>query len=158
MFDIRTVSYPSTDSEGRTDGKADERTIWTEKPLWAIPTSFATRRSRGDDSGIREAKINKGSLEGIAALQPGSSFKAQVRVEHDKGSPVWQYEVTVGDRQTTNDPVVGTVEVVEVRESRSTGSYSSRMTTRLAPALGINLGWTYKDRKGEQSCSLTSRS
>ncbi len=155
---IRNTITSVNGSVVRIDGTADDRKTWSERPLWALPTTYATTRSRGDDRGVRSAKIKKGSLEGLAAMRPGSSFKAQVRVEHDRGSPVWLYEVSVGDRRTTNDPVVGNVEVIEVTESRSTGNYSSTLVVRMVPALGLSLGWSYKDRRGEERCSLKAKS
>lgn len=148
-LEVKKISDGIVHFEGVLDGKP----YWAEKHATLIGTSLWVRLF-----GDRKQWFDMEDFEAFHKLVPGSRFKGAVPAQTGEDKWVWDYEVSVGQPQNINHPVLGSVTVVPASEERRIfhGDYWSKMTTYLQPDLGLSVSWVYDDPKGTEKCDLVS--
>ena len=107
-------------------------------PRWALGTSLY-RKDYGEGYGRGEMATGIDAFMPLQGPSPGTSVEGDLS-EKITGSPskTWHYQVAVGDRRQTHHNILGDIEIVVVKERRSTSGYSSDRETEISPALSEN--------------------
>jgi len=135
----------------RYEGVIDKDNYWIEKSKNYTGTSLWVRKF--DD---QFQWFDEEDFAGLADLVPGSRYKGAVPAQHGTSKWVWDYQVSVGEPRTIDHPVLGNVNLSTIIEQRKVyhGDYWSKMTSYVAPELGITVQWIYEDPKGVERCDL----
>jgi hypothetical protein len=126
-------------------------------PRWALGTSLY-RKDYGEGYGRGEMTAGLDAFKPLQLLTPGASAEGEL-TERSTGSPskTWHYQVTVGERRQIHHDVLGEIEIIVVKEHRSTSGYSSDRETEISPALSEVVSSHYSDSKGKKrDCQLVT--
>lgn len=154
IFKVVRVEGGLIRREGTTDGKK----AFVEEYLNGIGTSLFKTRDRADGQGVRGQRFNENDFKGYEQLEPGSKYSGNVREWTNRGPWWWSYEISIGEPKIIKHNVLGEIEIVPVTEIRGVKgqAYRSRLYTLVYPELGMELTFTYKDRRGTYKCDLVS--
>lgn len=142
-----TIGYDLTAPNG------NRRTL--VMPVWALGTSLY-QKDYGEGYGRGEMTSGLDKFEGLKPLATGTEISGTVK-EKASGAPArtWTYTVKVVERKPARSDVLGDVEIVVIREHRSTSGISSDREAHVVPALSELIYTHYSDSSGKKrDCRL----
>lgn len=140
----------------RVEEQVDGVVGWSTRPDSLFGLNLFKERDRGDGKGVTTLEFDPEDFAGYAQLQPGTSFSADVGESDNNSTRDWRYDIEIGQPETVQHDLLGTVEVIPVIESRWVyrGKDSSTFAFLIVPATAQIVRWRYSDAEGTQDCEL----
>lgn len=152
VYEVRSVENGEI-TYGLTAPNKNRRTL--VMPAWALGTSLY-RKDYGEGYGRAEMTSGLDKFHGLKPLAVGTEIRGAV-TEQASGSPTrtWVYTVRIAERKQAHNDILGDVEVVVIKEHRSSGGTSSEREAQLVPALSELIRTRYADSSGRRrDCEL----